>query len=58
MLNVNGKNIASLMIQGKMVAALYMGGKLIWQGVRSCFGSGVWVANKPWIGQEKWKGHK
>ena len=32
--------------------------RLIWQAVRSCFGSGKWVGNKPWIGKEKWKGTK
>ena len=36
----------------------YKDGKLIWQAVRSCFGSGVWIGSKPWIGEEKWKGQK
>lgn len=58
MLNVNGKNIASIMRNGKMLSALYKDGVLIWQGVRSCFGSGVWVGHKPWIGLEKWKGQR
>jgi len=31
---------------------------LVWQAVRSCFGSGVWVSAKPWLGQEKWKNKK
>lgn len=25
---------------------------------RSCFGSGVWRAEKPWIGTDKWKNRK
>lgn len=32
--------------------------KLVWQAVRSCFGSGKWIGNKPWVGTEKWKGTK
>lgn len=31
---------------------------LVWQAVRSCFGSGVWVSAKPWLGQEKWINNK
>lgn len=23
--------------------------------IRSCFGSGKWVSNKPWLGKETWK---
>ena len=37
---------------------MYKDGKLIWQAVRSCFGSGVWIGSKPWIGEEKWKRQK
>ena len=58
MLNINGKNIVSMMVDGKMLSAMYRNGRLIWQAVRSCFGSGVWVSRKPWIGSEKWKNHK
>lgn len=28
---------------------------IVWQAVRSCFGSGQWKSDKPWIGDEKWK---
>ena len=40
----------------KAIAAIYKGVHVIWQAVRSCFGSGRWIGNKPWIGKEKWKG--
>lgn len=43
--------------KGDMVAqAVYRGLHLVWQAVRSCFGSGRWVGSKPWIGSERWKG--
>lgn len=34
---------------------IYKGGVILWQAVRSCFGSGVWVNDKPWINDEAWK---
>lgn len=43
---------------GRGIALVYHAGHLVWQAVRSCFGSGVWVSSKPWIGSEKWKNHK
>lgn len=55
MLNINGKNIASMMINGKMIQTKHLNGHLIWQAVRSCFGSGVWIDEKPWIDDEAWK---
>jgi len=40
-----------------VVQAVYRGLRLVWMAVRSCFGSGVWVSAKPWIGSENWKNH-
>lgn len=28
------------------------------RAVRSCFGSGVWIDEKPWIDEELWKDNK
>ena len=36
----------------RAVAVMYARGKLIWQAVRSCFGSGTWIGEKPWLGDE------
>lgn len=27
----------------------------VWQAVRSCFGRGIWIPSKPWLGSDKWK---
>lgn len=51
----NGKEVTAIYIGTKAVSAIYKGSILIWQAVRSCFGSGRWVGKKPWIGKEKWK---
>lgn len=40
------------------VSAVYKGITLVWMAVRSCFGSGVWVDEKPWIDSENWKNEK
>ena len=58
MLNFKAKNIVQMMCNGKMWQALYRNGQLIWQAVRSCFGSGVWMDEKPWIDEELWKDNK
>lgn len=28
---------------------------MVANAVRSCFGRGVWIPAKPWIGTDKWK---
>lgn len=55
MLAIKGKKIARLAIRGELVARLAYGGRLIFESVRSCFGSGRWVQKKPWLGKEAWK---
>ena len=37
------------------IGSLWRGGRLVWQAVRSCFGSGIWRQEKPWLSDEKWK---
>lgn len=57
-----GKEIVSRWRNGHFIQESwkYIDGswRMIWQAVRSCFGSGKWIGNKPWIGKEKWKGTK
>ena len=57
MIKTNGKDIIGL-FYSKSVIAVYKGANLVWQSIRSCFGTGVWVGNKPWIGSDKWKDHR
>ena len=37
---------------------VYYGANLVWQAVRSCFGSGIWISQKTWLGEESWKYNK
>lgn len=40
----------------RTISAVYNGyGRLIWQAVRSCFGRGYWINNKPWLNTDAWK---
>lgn len=29
--------------------------KLIWEAIKSCFGSGFWISNRPWINNNAWR---
>lgn len=50
-----GKEISAVYIGQKAMQAVYHGAVLVWQAVRSCFGSGVWIEDKPWLDDEAWK---
>ena len=42
----------------KKIGAIYRGTQLIWltvyDAIKSCFGSGTWLGDKPWIGTDEW----
>ena len=37
------------------VTEVYRGLNLVWSAIRSCFGTGFWVNEKPWLNIEGWK---
>lgn len=51
----NRAEITSVNVRKTPIQAIYRFGVVLWQAVRSCFGSGVWVNEKPWINDEIWK---
>lgn len=55
MIYKNGKEISQLVINGKILSAVYVGTRLVWQAIRSCFGSGGWINDKPWLNDEGWR---
>lgn len=55
MLHTSGKEIVTLYKSGKPLQAMYKGAYLIWQGIRSCFGAGLWFNDKPWSNDDVWK---
>ena len=38
----------------EVVQAVYQGLKLIWQYIKSCFGRGYWINDKPWSDRDAW----
>ena len=38
--------------------AAYRGDRLYWAPARSCYGTGVWLPDRPWIDTDKWKDNK
>lgn len=43
---------------GNNIVSVFYGRILVWAATRSCFGSGVWASQKPWIEDEEWKNSK
>lgn len=62
MLWIGKKKVARLWIGSREISALYRGSVKIFGGSGadswSCFGSGVWLSQKPWIGTDKWKNNR
>lgn len=42
----------------RIIGAVYKGSRLVWSGIHSCFGSGVWLDEKPWLNEERWKDNR
>ena len=52
----NGKEISVKYYGKKLIIETRLGLRLIWQAIRSCFGNGFWRGDKPWSGDDAWKG--
>lgn len=55
MLLKNKKETVLVSVGNKSIQAIYKGALLVWQAIRSCFGSGFWINEKPWLNDEPWK---
>lgn len=50
------KEITGVYKGSRVISAIYRGSQLVWQAIRSCFGAGFWRGDKPWVGNDAWKG--
>lgn len=55
MIHAKGKDIAIIHAGGKLIAYVYKGTRIVWEAIRSCFGSGRWINEKPWLNGEGWR---
>lgn len=39
----------------RVIVEVYKGAVLVWQAIRSCFGRGFWINDKPWNNDDGWK---
>jgi len=55
MIGKNGEDIEAIGFGAQAIAYVSMGAQIVWQAIRSCFGSGFWINEKPWLNEEPWK---
>ena len=55
MIYKNGKEVTGIHKGGHVITIVYKGTVLVWEAVRSCFGKGLWVNDKPWSNKDGWK---
>jgi hypothetical protein len=51
----NGKEIIELYRGKTPILEMYYGKYLVYQAIRSCFGNGYWISDKPWINSDVWR---
>lgn len=49
------RGISGAFFGSRPIQAVYKGLRLVWTGIRSCFGSGRWIDERPWIDSDSWK---
>lgn len=51
----NGKEVEEIYRGSKAIQTVYRAGYIVWEAVKSCFGKGWWINDKPWINNDVWK---
>lgn len=52
------KEVVDIHVNGKAGTMLYKGRTLLWEAVKSCFGRGMWINDKPWSNTDGWRNDK
>lgn len=59
MITKNNRFVFNIDINSQPISRVYKGAQLIWlsvyNAIRSCFGSGTWYGNKPWLETDLWR---
>lgn len=58
-LQVHKDVLESLQRVQRNIGAIYKGTQLVfltvYDAIRSCFGSGTWIQDRPWLSDDSWK---
>ena len=55
MITFNSKEISTIYINNKSIVEIRKNLIIVWQAIKSCFGKGFWINNKPWSNKDGWK---
>ena len=42
----------------RALTVIHKGTRLIWQMIRSCYVTGVWIPDRPWLDNDMWKNNR
>lgn len=49
------KEFGSIRYGTRTIMSIYKGARVIWEGIKSCFGKGFWINDKEWNNEDGWK---
>lgn len=55
MLHYQNHTIASVHFRANTIERAHKGSTLVYEGVRSCYGSGGWLNEKGWLADDGWR---
>ena len=55
MIYKDGKEIVAITGLGHEISEVRKGIDIVWQAIRSCYGSGAWINDRPWLEDDPWK---
>lgn len=58
MIYKNGRELSARYVGARVVSAVYLGAKVVWEAISSCFGSGMWINDRPWSNTDGWRNDK
>jgi len=50
-----GRQIMDIYHGTTPLVEMYYGKYLIWTTIRSCYGNGYWINDRPWLNEDGWK---
>ena len=51
---LRGRQMEARYLGEKAIRAVYYGAVLVWEAISSCFGSGMWINERPWSNTDAW----